>query len=162
MSWPSQQIQTQIMIDHENSTQSWHWHAIFIAKTTDVNWRSIQQLLMLHNRLIYGAIDLTIFATRLRAWLLSIILYRLNGGLNTFHTSSNAIEQCGVIVGLDTRYTLSSTAINNPHCLTVRRILPDPPYTFHTASLQIQFSTDDIICKLYVTNIISRKKRNCT
>ena len=121
---------------------------------------------MLHNRLIYGAIDLTIFATRLRAGLLSIVLYRLNGvkfrGLNTFQTSSNAIEQCGVIVGLDTRYTLSSTAINNPHCLTVHRILPDPPYTFHTASLQIQFSTDDIIRKLYVTNIISRKKTNCT
>ena len=63
---------------------------------------------MLHNRLIYGAIDLTIFATRLYAGLLSIILYRLNGvqfrGLNTFHTSSNGIEQFGVILGLDTLY----------------------------------------------------------
>ena len=98
----------------------------------------MQQLLMHHNRLIYGAIALTIFATRLRDALLIIILYRLNGvqfrGLNTFHGSSTGIEQCGVIVGLDTRYTLSSTAINNPHCLTVRRILPDPPYTFHTGS----------------------------
>ena len=71
---------------------------------------------MLHNRLIYGAIDLTIFATRLHAGLLSIILYRLNGvqfrGLNTFHTSSNGIEQCGVILGLDTLYNSDNDCLS--------------------------------------------------
>jgi len=36
----------------------------------DVNWRIIHQLLMLHSRLIYGLIDRTMFATRLRDGLL--------------------------------------------------------------------------------------------
>jgi len=48
-------------------------------------------------------------------FLSKIISYRLNGvqfrGLNTFHRSSTGIEQCGVIVGLDTGSTLSSDVL---------------------------------------------------